>query len=279
MLHEYIRVLSYNGSTFSDLSLINQNDSINLDLSLATTEYIYIGQYFAFNNFFIHLDTANATASSLTLEYWDGSSWREMVDVLDGTKTGNVTLAKSGVIQFAPNKLYNWNRITDTSESYAPTEMQSLQIYNLIWLRFKPTVDIDASTDAISISYAFTSSQQLNLHDIEINNYYDRFAIGKTDWNKEIITSSRYLVSDLKRKNIVQDHAQLLMFDDVSLACEWKTLEHIYNNMGKAYVEKRDHARSMYDKAIEIRQRTIDNNNSAKVDLDNLKGAIRNGIR
>jgi len=157
--------------------------------------------------------------------------------------------------------------------------MQSLTIYNMMWLRFKPTINIDALTDAFSISYAFTSSQQLNNHDIEINNYYDRFAVGKTDWNNEIVTASRYLVADLKRKNIVQDHAQILRFDDVSLACEWKTLEHIYNNMGKAYVEKRDDARIQYDKYISIRERSLDKNNDASLSMDELKGSIRNGIR
>ncbi len=70
----------------------------------------------------------------------------------------------------------------------------------MMWLRFKPTISIDALTAAFSVSYAFTSSQQLNNHDIEINNYYDRFALGKTDWNNEIVTASRYLVADLKRK-------------------------------------------------------------------------------
>lgn len=279
MLHEYLRVLKYDGTTFSDLSLDNQNESTNLDLALTTTDYIYLGQYFAFNNFFINLDTANASASILSLEYWNGSEWKSALDLLDGTSLSGVTLSQSGVVQFSPDRLYGWNRVSDTSETSAPTEMQSLTIYNMMWLRFKPTINIDALTDAFSISYAFTSSQQLNNHDIEINNYYDRFAVGKTDWNNEIVTASRYLVADLKRKNIVQDHAQILRFDDVSLACEWKTLEHIYNNMGKAYVEKRDDARTQYDKYISIRERSLDKNNDASLSMDELKGSIRNGIR
>ena len=279
MLHEYLRVLKYDGTTFSDLSLDNQNESTNLDLALTTTDYIYLGQYFAFNNFFINLDTANASTSILSLEYWNGSEWKSALDLLDGTSLSGVTLSQSGVVQFSPDRLYGWNRVSDTSEASAPTEMQSLTIYNMMWLRFKPTINIDALTDAFSISYAFTSSQQLNNHDIEINNYYDRFAVGKTDWNNEIVTASRYLVADLKRKNIVQDHAQILRFDDVSLACEWKTLEHIYNNMGKAYVEKRDDARTQYDKYISIRERSLDKNNDASLSMDELKGSIRNGIR
>ena len=279
MLHEYLRVLKYDGTTFSDLSLDNQNESTNLDLALTTTDYIYLGQYFAFNNFFINLDTANASTSILSLEYWNGSEWKSALDLLDGTSLSGVTLSQSGVVQFSPDRLYGWNRVSDTSEASAPTEMQSLTIYNMMWLRFKPTINIDALTDAFSISYAFTSSQQLNNHDIEINNYYDRFAVGKTDWNNEIVTASRYLVADLKRKNIVQDHAQILRFDDVSLACEWKTLEHIYNNMGKAYVEKRDDARIQYDKYISIRERSLDKNNDASLSMDELKGSIRNGIR
>ena len=279
MLHEYLRVLKYDGTTFSDLSLDNQNESTNLDLALTTTDYIYLGQYFAFNNFFINLDTANTSASILSLEYWNGSEWKSALDLLDGTSLSGVTLSQSGVVQFSPDRLYGWNRVSDTSETSAPTEMQSLTIYNMMWLRFKPTINIDALTDAFSISYAFTSSQQLNNHDIEINNYYDRFAVGKTDWNNEIVTASRYLVADLKRKNIVQDHAQILRFDDVSLACEWKTLEHIYNNMGKAYVEKRDDARTQYDKYISIRERSLDKNNDASLSMDELKGSIRNGIR
>lgn len=279
MLYEYFRLLSYDGSNFTDLSLDNQNDSTNIDLALSTTDYLYIGQYYAFNNFHIHLDTANATSANLDIEYWDGTQWRDCVDILDGTKVSGATFAQSGVIQYSPDPDYSWNRVSDTSESYAPTEMQTLNIHEMYWLRLKPSANIDASTDAFVISYAFTTTQQLNDHDIEISTYYDRFASGKTDWIKEIKTASRYLVADLRRKNIIQDPAQILRFDDVSLACEWRTLALIYHNLGRSHADKKESAMAMYNDFNSIGARTKDLDGNAQVDLDEIKSSQRYGIR
>ena len=92
MLYQYIRTFDADDGTLTDLSLDNQDESSTLPFDLVVSEdYYYIAQFFPFNNFFVQIDTANDVTASITLEYYDGTSWREAVDVLDGTSTSGVS--------------------------------------------------------------------------------------------------------------------------------------------------------------------------------------------
>jgi hypothetical protein len=94
MLLDYIRVFKWSAG-WTDYSLDNFDETLTVPTALTTTQYIYLAQKMPFNMVFVHLDTANTNAANLDIEYWDGTTWRDAVDILDGTKTSGVTLAKS----------------------------------------------------------------------------------------------------------------------------------------------------------------------------------------
>jgi hypothetical protein len=264
MLYQWLRLI--NGS---DISLANQDDSQKIDFNLQVGDYVYLGQYFPFNNFFAWVDTANEDAAALSIEYWANNKWVSAVDVLDGTSVDGATLGKSGVVQFSPLKLSDtWSRVSDTSESNSttPVELNSFAVYDCFWVRLKVDSNLSAGTKLNKITYTFTDSQQLNKYDVEINGFMPAFETGKADWIKEVVTASEIMLSDLKSKGLVISRGQILRFDDVSMACDLKTLALIYSNLGKAYEEKRIRKELEYEKAINLRRFTFDLNNNGMVD-------------
>lgn len=266
MLHNYFRLLKLSGSTFTDYSLANQELSASIVPALLSTDYLYIGQYFPFNNFFYYGNIANANDSDLTIQYWTGKEWRSAVDILDGTKVGNKTFARPGVIQFSPYKTQGWQKINYTSDSNSPTEMQTLEIYNLYWIRIKVSADLSALTSFYEMSYAFTSTDQLNTKDVEIGQYYASFVNGKTDWIREIVTSSKDVVNYLKGLDLIVHPGNILRFDDVSLATTFKTLSLIYQNLGPAYEKRMLKADADCKAALNIKNFTFDLNDNGQVD-------------
>lgn len=267
MIGQYLRIFKYDGSSFTDFTLENSDASTSFDMTLNSSSYIYIGQEFAFNNFFVQFEQANTNDANINIEYWSGSQWRSVVDTLDGSKDAAISFGKDGVVQFEPNHDYSWQRIVDTSDASAPSEMQTLTHYNLNWLRVSFSENLSTTTIK-RIAYKFADTVAVNSHDVEIQNYYSRFGDNKTNWDNEIVTASRYVVRDLKRMGAIDHYGQLLRFETIGLATELKTLEFIYQNLGKSYDSKREMVKTDYQKTLKIDKKPIDKDNNAATSFD-----------
>ena len=280
MLYEYIRVFNSDNGTLTDESLINQEDGSVLSFAFTAAEdYKYIAKFSPFNNFFIQIDTANTDASVMSIDYYDGSNWRAAVDVLDGTSTSGVTLAKSGVVQFSPNISYGWQRVNDTSDNNSPTELQTLNVYDAYWLRIKFSANPSAGTDVKKIAYAFTTTQQLNDLDIKIDKFFNTFATGKTDWQNEIMTASIHVVKDMMSRGLIREEGQLLRLSDVSLATDYKTLELICAALGPNQEKKREYWRSKYNEVLSQRVFSIDKDGDGRLDRQEISGTTGSLVR
>lgn len=263
MLYQWIRLLRSTVGVLSDLSLANQDEvATNVHDIVAATDCLYLGQQCPFNNFYYKMAVANIAASSLTIEYWDGNSWVYAVDVLDATKSATATLAKSGVIQFTPNFHNRWQIVYDTSEvNIGPTELNSVTIYNMYWIRIKFTGNLTGTTASKKICYSFSNHQQINNRDSTINTYLASF--GVTSWEDHIINASIDVVNELKRRNLITHNGQVLRLDDVSIATDWKTIMSIYFDLGGDYLPKLTAATRQFDSAMDLKVSGFDTNNNA----------------
>jgi hypothetical protein len=272
MLYQYLRLFYSDNGTLSDKSLDNQDEDTTIPFTenIATEDYLYIAKYYPFNNFFVKVSSANAVSSTLAIQYYDGTTWRDAVDILDGTASGGKTLARSGVVQFSPNRNYNWNKVEDTTNNNAPDELSGVTIYNCYWLRIRWSANLTSTTALDTVSYSFSRSQRLNNLDISINDYLTSFSATKTNWDDEVMTASLHVVSDMKSRGIIVDHGQVLRFDDVSLATEYKALALIFNSLGKSYVEKVVYYEAKYKETTNAGVFTIDKNNNAQVDTSEI---------
>jgi hypothetical protein len=279
MLSQWIRIIRGVSGVLSDLSIEMQTSAattVNLD---STADYLYIGQSFPFNNFFVQVGTANTSDSVLTVEYWDGNSWTAAVDVIDGTKASGKTFAQSGVVMFSPSRNTNWQIVQDTSDEETTFGLQSLEIYDMYWLRISVSADLYASTSINKIGYSFCTDEQLLSVAPEINKFLTGWAAGKTNWIEQIILGSQHMVAKLKEIGLVVTNGQILRFDDVSIPTVYKTLELIYWGLGEAYRPKMLEARDWSDKLLTIERFTIDRNKDGLLSRSELSGSTGGLIR
>lgn len=278
MMLSYFRLFKYDGISLTDYSLLNQ-DSSTITPVLTASDYFYVAQEFPSNNFFAYVNTVNATAATLATQYWNGKEWVDAVDILDGTSSVGATFGQSGVVQFSPDDDQGWVSISDTSDSTAPSELQGIKLYDLYWYRVSPSVDLDAGLTLKELGYSFTTSDQLSTVDVEINNFFNAFESGKTDWIPEIMTASKMMIMDLKRLGIIVHAGNILRFDDLSMACTYKTLELIYMNLGPSYNDKKVELRKLYTDALNVNRFTIDKDKDGLVDAGEIRAQMRRLIR
>lgn len=269
MLTQWIRVLTKQASLI-DRSIASQNEE-GFAANFSTTEYLYIGQHYAFNNFFLEMGTVNAVVSNLSVDYWDGRAWRAAVDILDGTSLAGATLGRTGVVQFSPDTNFSWTRINDTSDEDATFGLESLNIYNMFWLRVKVSVNLTAGTNIKHLSYAFTNDRMLKSIDPEIDQYLSAWGgAGKLNWVEQIRLGSQHVIMDLKARSLVSSNAQILRFDDVSLAAAYRTLLQIYAPFGEGFKDKRAWAQAQYTSSMDVKNFSFDRNNDAELSMPEL---------
>jgi len=289
MLYEYLRLFKYDGTSFTDYSLANQEEAIDLTPALTSTDYLYMAHNFPVTNIFPYVgDTVNTAAANIKIEYWggQGNGWIEAVDILDASALAGVPFTRPGNIQWVTDNGYSWNRIADSSENYAPAELQTLAsaqkvtLYNTYWMRISYDSDLDAGLKIKEISYAFTTTQELDNIDVEISCFYEAIGgVSKSDWIPEIMTASKMLVIDLKHLGLIDAREQVIRFDDVFIPATYKTLDLIYMNLGPSYIEKRKELRKLYDDSLDVDRFTFDSDMDGELDSRELQGSIKRLVR
>jgi predicted ATPase len=88
----------------------------------------------------------------------------------------------------------------------------------------------------------------------------------KLDWNDQIQLASTHIVADLKSRQLIFNQGQVIRFDDVSLACAYRTLAIIYSALGDPFKNKKDEALQQYSALMNIKRFTLDANLNGKVD-------------
>jgi hypothetical protein len=267
MLTKYLRLFKHSGvfnASTNPLVDISLNDGITVNF-----DTLYIAQHYPFVNLFLLMDVLNTQTTKLKIEYWINNEWKQAVDVLDATEG----LKKTGMLQFSTRNHYLWHEITETDDDSqsCPTEFKGLYVNNCYWLKisFITTGGYavpDATTKIKKIGYAFTTTDYINSIDIEAPNYYESILAGKTNWVNEIMHASEEMIHDLKRIGFIKSAGEIIEFDELYLACAWKTLSHIYFQLGKGYADNRELMNDKYEKALGSKALSFDNNRDGKLD-------------
>lgn len=259
MITQWTRVIVSDNGVLNDVSLAAQNDDTIAIPLVAGEDSIYIGQHYPFNNIFFDVSVSNTNASSWEVDIWDGETLHPAVDILDETKVGGVTLARSGVVQYSPDEDEGWDYTQDTSETNeGPDELSSLKIYNLYWMRIKPSADLSAGTILNRIGYRFANDQLLRSLDPDIDQYLASWETGKTDWTEQLVVASDQLIYDLKGNGLVAHPGQLLRINEIAYATAYRALINIYTVLGPDFEFKLTNARNSYREALRNRF-TLDN--------------------
>jgi hypothetical protein len=277
MLKAWTRVFVDKDGQITDRSIAAQDgNGFSCDLA-ASGEYLYIGQSYPFNNFTVELADENAATGAMYLSYWDGNQWRDCVDVLDGTVSGNATLGKNGTVQFTPNRNYGWAEVYDTSEE-SGFPLEDFYVYDLFWLRVRLQNDASAALNISQLRYKFCQHADLIKIDPEINQYLLPWGgASKTTWDEQIFEASDNIISKLKEKHLIMHAGQILRIEDVHKACVYETLCLIYSQLGLN--DKYDKYEKKVREHLGDKRFTFDTNRSGTVDESEQDAVVAMGVR
>lgn len=263
MLHEWIRTIVQDDTVTTDYSLANSDDTQTIPAAIvAADDAIYIGKQFPFNNFFVWIGTANENSSSISVQYWNNNDWQNAVDILDGTSTSGVTLAKSGVVQFSPMVNKTWTQTSDTSSTNnSPTELQSFTIYNLFWLKITFNNDLSAGTTIKKLFYRLTDRATVNAIDTDLSKY--EAALSITDLTEKIILASKEILTILKVSQVVFDDGQILRFSDFYLPTAYQVLVILLQDLGEDFKPKRELYIKKVSDFLKVENLSLDTNANA----------------
>ena len=171
-------------------------------------------------------------------------------------------LARSGVIQFSPDRDEGWEFTDETDDSDAPPELAagSTNYYNLYWARISFDADLDAGTIIDRIGYRFSNTLQLSAVDPDIEQYLASWETGKADWNEQLVIASDHVVTDLKARGLIVHSGQILRIDEFSLATSYKCLALIYMVLGPDFEFRLEKVKENYKELMGARRFTFDMN-------------------
>jgi len=242
-------------------------------LTLLSTDALYIGDRVPFNFLYLKLSgTAQSAISTLEASYWDGSNWKDAVEVYDETSVSGKTLAQSGFVTITPDKNYGWQRESTNDGGETVTGLTAFNIYDHYWMKFT----VDANCSAITVDWIgrkFSDDNDLGTEFPDLVRTSVKTAIlsGKTNYEEQAIRAYDIIVNDLIANNYIHDGNQVLERDRVKLTSVSKVAEIIYGMLGDDYTDQRLAANKEYVKRLHNCLPKIDKNNNALIDVQENK--------
>ena len=152
LLNPYLIVLKTADDlqTITDYSESAQDGSAATDVTLSSLgtaaqgDYLYVGAYHPFRGVSVDVDAANANASVLTVNYWNGSAWTD-ITATDGTISGGASMGQDGDVTWTVPTAWAAASLT-TINSPAPASVAYRNDSRVYWTRWQFSAALDAST-------------------------------------------------------------------------------------------------------------------------------------
>ena len=186
---------------------VSTPDSVQTTIDLTTADHIYLGFHGRFASRYIQIHTANNTASVLSAQYWDGTTWSDVDDFIDQTASGGKTLSQSGFISWV-NKT-NW---VVRSMTGIDSDVE------LFWIRLSVSQDLGASTKLHSVLNIFSDDSILRAYFPELVTDTNYLPSGKTNFLQQHMAAKDLVTLRLKQRKMIQDESQIIDSNDVSVA-------------------------------------------------------------
>ena len=141
-------------ATATDYSEAAQDGSAATDVDLssldtaANNDYLYLGSHVPFRGVQVDVDATNSVASVLSTDYWNGTTWANASST-DGTIATGFTFGQDGAITWTVPT--DWAAVAlATAVATTGTAVRDRNTA-LFWVRFKVSVQLDASTTLNSV--------------------------------------------------------------------------------------------------------------------------------
>lgn len=140
-------------ATFTDYSQEANDGSTGTDITLssldtlANGDAVYVGSHLPFRGLVVDVDSTNATASTLSVYYWNGSAWAD-TSASDGSASGGATFAQDGNITWTVPTAWVKAPLMTTNSLASGTGMYTDPKY---WVRLTVSAALDSSTTLNSL--------------------------------------------------------------------------------------------------------------------------------
>jgi hypothetical protein len=260
------RILYKDNNTINDwtTSLNNYNQGTETFSFVANEDAIYIGNIAPFNHFYIKLDTPNTANTTMNLQYWSGTGFNDVAEIIDETNG----LTQEGFVTFTPDKNEGWVEQDTSGSGGTIDELNAVEIYDKYWLKITFSDDLDPDCVISWIGQIFSNDDDLATEypDLVRQNVLTAFESGKTNWEEQHVKAGEMIVRDLIGKRVITSKNQILERESFKLASVSKVAQIIFNSFGDDYVDQRADAMREYQKRIDKSIYDIDLDGDARLD-------------
>lgn len=226
-------------------------DEVNYNLTMSTSDFLYIASDLPFNHFNLKVGNfSNTATANMKIEYYS-SSWIEAVDMIDETNS----FKNSGHVEFTPNRNNTWSRVTD-SDSIGLTKI----VYYKYWSRISFDSAISGEIDFIGGRFSDDVDLFAEYPIFNDNNFMSAFQLGKTNWDEQAAMAASIIYSDLQKKGIIIGKGQVLDRKKFTQASVSKVAEVVFSAFGNDYIEQKNMAKDEYNRRLDLSQYSVDTN-------------------
>lgn len=222
-------------STETTADTVSLNGSA-LSFVFQDSDSFYVGFEHRFASRYFKMETANTNAATLSVEYWDGSAWQAVEDLIDQTNG----MTQSGFI--------GWQNLKD----WKSNELTPVDDKKLYWVRIQTDTTFSAGTELEAVVNLFSDDNDLRGYYPEIANDTRFFPSGRTDFLEQHRLAKEDVIRRLMQRNTIKHEGQIIDINAVNAAavhaCAYNILAPIATS--EAMIQLRDQAKQRFDEEI-----------------------------
>jgi hypothetical protein len=201
--------------------------SSTLAFPLLSTEYLYLGFKQPFTTRYFHFAVPNAVACELTVEFWTGSDWKAVEDLVDETRG----FRQSGFLSWL--NFGEWDRKQQTPIVAAHTENGTALDLEYYWVRIQPSEDLSAETELQSVVNLFCNDALFGVYysDILADSRY--LPAGRSNFMEHYFAAKDHVVRRMRQMGKITDEGDLIDITDVAVAACHATAYIILNPIAR----------------------------------------------
>lgn len=256
----YLKIVYQNGANFTDYSqALNDVTRDEVTLGVQNVDTLYIGYHKPIDRLYVDLPTPNTVQNTLSVKYFNGTSYVEVDSMLDETKG----FTRSGFVRWIREYDDQAKSTVDGDEMYwyaiQPSSTHSATVFNWINLIFADDRDlVEQIPEILSTAHLGSKKSHILAH----------------------VAAKKFIIQEIRNANYGKRDADgkfqdinawdLLDIDQINQAATFKALSIMYFNYsdepGDNYSVKSKSFNNKYSTAMSLAVLQLDLDDDGKVD-------------
>ena len=176
---------------------------------LTTPDFVYIGFRGKFASRHFQIGTANAASSVVSIEYWNGTAWTSVLDIVDQTNGFKI----DGWISWVNQN--DWQKKKQTP----------IDDVDLFYVRLSVSVDLDGGTTLQSLVNLFSDDDLISVYYPELISDNRYLPPNRTNFMEQHVAAREKVILRLMQRRTINDEAQIIDINEVAVAAVHAAVE------------------------------------------------------